>query len=160
MFTILTSTRFNSFKLNLAHCTVLCTHHHGHAAMRRVGKLCPGEINETVLRLHGGQSSSQRLRGARAQYGPTTQRVWLAAGAFRACDSFAIFFVCSQVCPLAACGGGWEGPCATAPCDALGLPLDLGGHRRYGRDLVPRYTARQEQRSAYNAAVMRSLVSL
>ena len=84
MFTILTSTRFNSFKLNLAHCTVLCTHHHGHAAMRRVGKLCPGEINETVLRLHGGQSSSQRLRGARAQYGPTTQRVWLAAGAFRA----------------------------------------------------------------------------
>ena len=36
MFTILTSTRFNSFKLNLAHCTVLCTHHHGHAAMRRV----------------------------------------------------------------------------------------------------------------------------
>ena len=160
MFTILTSTRFNSFKLNLAHCTVLCTHHHGHAAMRRVGKLCPGEINETVLRLHGGQSSSQRLRGARAQYVPTTQRVWLAAGAFRACDSFAIFFVCSQVCPLAACDGGWEGPCATAPCDALGLPLDLGGHRRHGWDLVPRYTARQEQRSAYNAAVMRSLVSL
>ena len=30
MFTILTSTRFNSFKLNLAHCTVLCTHHHGY----------------------------------------------------------------------------------------------------------------------------------
>ena len=53
MFTILTSTRFNSFKLNLTHCTVLCTHHHGHAAMRRVGKLCPGEINETVLRLGG-----------------------------------------------------------------------------------------------------------
>ena len=160
MFTILTSTRFNSFKLNLAHCTVLCTHHHGHAAMRRVGKLCPGEINETVLRLHGGQSSSQRLRGARAQYVPTTQRVWLAAGAFRACDSFAIFFVCSQVCPLAACDGGWEGPCATAPCDALALPLDLSGHRRHRRDLRPRYTAWYEQRGAYNTAVMRSLVSL
>ena len=149
MFTILTSTRFNSFKLNLAHCTVLCTHHHGHAAMRRVGKLCPGEINETVLRLHGGQSSSQRLRGARAQYVPTTQRVWLAAGAFRACDSFAIFFVCSQVCPLAACDGGWEGPCATAPCNALGLPLDLGGHRTQETRMGPcaevgRYTARQE----------------
>ena len=63
----LTSTRFNSFKLSLAHCTVLCTHHHGHAIMRRVAKLCPGEINATALRLHGGQSSSQRLRGARSQ---------------------------------------------------------------------------------------------
>ena len=114
MFTILTSTRFNSLKLNLAHCTVLCTHHHGYAAMRRVGKLCPGEINETVLRLHGGQSSSQRLRGARAQYVPTTQRVWLAAGAFRACDSFATIFVCSAL-SRAVRAGGWEGPCATAP---------------------------------------------
>ena len=119
MFTILTSTRFNSFKLNLAHCTVLCTHHHGHAAMRRVGKLCPGEINETVLRLHGGQSSSQRLRGARAQYVPTTQRVWLAAGAFRACDSFAIFFVCSSEWVETTCDNNRPTPPRPLPLNQL-----------------------------------------
>ena len=61
----LTSTRFNSFKLSLAHCTVLCTHHHGHATMRRVAKLCPGEINATALRLRGADKRQANGSGER-----------------------------------------------------------------------------------------------